>query len=211
MSEEKITSDDVSKSVDAELNSGAALASELFEVPDDVKLSKVLFPETHTNDIQFYDKKRELHVVPLKVSKKVFSLVKEHATNLHNAIKEPEAEENKNKEMGPDIAEALLKASKEIVKYYASKETGWQECVKALEDEDVSLGDMQSLCNAQQQLNGANDFFFGPLRTVIRVCQTQEVGTHAFQKMSSTLRLLSRGTAPLTNSSPSIPKDNSTS
>ena len=134
---------------------------------DKDKLSKVLFPETHTVDANFCGAKRTLHPVPLKVAKKIFSVMQpfaEAATKAGN-------DETKAIAGDPMLADALLNVGICLCEFY-----NWGDDVKQkLVNEEVMVSELQELAAVQTQVQGANDFMLAALRLALQIMRVRSL------------------------------------
>lgn len=173
---DSVSQTDVEASRDQEQEVEKLFAEQFLTLADDdaAKLSKVLFPTTHSKSVEFCDKTLELHVVPIKVAKKLFSLLQDFVKKHESALKTPEVVS-----LDQDVTNGMFRVAKELATHYK-----WDsDIVAKINDEDVSVSDLQSLCYVQQNLNGANDFLLSPLRVLVRLMQVHEIANTKFQNM----------------------------
>jgi hypothetical protein len=131
-------------------------------------LSKVLFPETHQEKVMLCGKERALHVLPLKWDRKL------HAATIPFATA-AEDEENRGKVIA-DLDKLLDQAMHDAVAVLCEAYgKDWYDVKQALEDEELLVSEMQAVAVAQQGLQGQNNFFLMPLRTVVRVMRAREI------------------------------------
>ncbi len=141
------------------------------------KLSKVLFPDTHTDTILFAGEKRTLRPVPVKYSKML------HAAMMPFAVRAMDAEkQNKVFEGDEPLVEALKTVAEVLAKYYA-----WGEDVlKKIKEDDLMIDELQNLAVVQQSLNGSNDFLLAPLRLAVKIMQVRALMDVAVNKLQTT-------------------------
>lgn len=166
-----------------ELRSQESDLSKMVEVtfaslPQDEKeqLSKVLFPETHTNVVTVLGKDREMFPTPIRVSRKL------------RAVLDPLQEKIQNADTSPgsvDLDEEVLKVLFDVAKVLAAH-YGWADVTEAADKEDLTQQDLEALAYTQQALNEANDFLLQPLRVVVRMLQAREL---AMKHAESTKRM----------------------
>lgn len=141
---------------------------------EQASLSKVLFPDTHTDKIQFVGIERTLRPLTLKYSKRLFSLVSPISKQL-----QANAPTNQVVDMTAGTVEILKDVSMVLAEFYE-----WGDAVEhKIREDDVSFSELQALACTQLRLNGANDFLLGPLRVVVRVMQIHEVASIKFHTM----------------------------
>ena len=138
-------------------------------------LSKVLFPDTHTEEITVLGITRKLRPLPLKISKQLHQLLRPISDKISAGLKDPSL---------VDMTEDLVLSLKEVAVLLSSFYS-WTDVQKELPDDGLSLSELQSIAVCQQKINGANDFLLGPLRIVVRVMQLQEVVTLKFHSTFS--------------------------
>ena len=155
---------------------------------DKEKLSKVLFPETHTDTISILGVDRTLHPTSLKVSRIIYALTKEVQEKVQQQTDEDDAKVFTSMAEFEDDFESvvigtLTKVAKCLCDFYGSE---WDDIKVALADEDLSLAELQAISYTQQELNTSNDFFLQPLRAFVRVLQAREVATLIMEKYVTT-------------------------
>lgn len=154
-------------------------------------LSKVLFPDTHTNEVQIEGKKYTLSPLPLKVSKIISHLLSEFAEDYSQAVSTDVGEAY---DAGSHIADRMKAVCEALCEHYHAKypEAGWDELRKKVSEEELVIDDMQALVVRQQSVQGTNDFLLVTLRLLILAMQMQEIMTIAdlslCQSMSITRR-----------------------
>ena len=164
------------------------VAKSLLQLSDREKLSKALFPDTHTKEVELLGITRQLRPVPLKVAKQLETALMPVSMKLANELAKTEAD------VGPLVISALSKAGRILATYY-----NWQDVQKGLDEEDLSVTELQMLASVQAQLNGENDFLLGPLRVILKVNQLHEIIARKFQSIMSMQEFLPSGTAASTN------------
>lgn len=176
----------------AELFATEALVAGLEQLKEDeeVKLSKVLFPETHTMPVVVLGIERNVTPLTLKRSKMLFSLLAPIAKKFGEAMQDTK---NVHDMDGPAI-EGLIKAVTIIAE--ANK---WNDVLEALKEEEVSLSELQTVAVRQQAVNGENDFLLGPLRTIIRVMQMHEIMQIRFHSLLTSQQFAGSGTSTSTD------------
>lgn len=160
---------------------------------DKEKLSKVLFPDTHTDTVLVLGKERTLRPTSLKTSRQIYSLTK----NVQEKIKQQTEVSGENlfasvdavaEEFSDVVVKTLISVAKCLCDYYGEE---WNDIKVAAADEDISFAELQAIVQIQQALNTANDFFLQPLRAFVRLLQMREVSMVLLEKSAimSTLRL----------------------
>jgi hypothetical protein len=155
---------------------------------DKQKLSKVLFPETHTDTITVLGRERTLRPTSLKTSRQVYALTKsvqEKIQQSQDADVEPALVSMD--EFEKDYEEVILKTLTDVAKCLCSfYGKDWDDIKVAAVDEDLSLSELQAIAYTQQELNTSNDFFLQPLRAFVRVLQAREVSMLLMEKYVTT-------------------------
>jgi hypothetical protein len=150
-------------------------------------LSKVLFPDTHTEKITVGGKERTLRPLTVKFARRV------HTAVLPFTKKAEEASQSEAAfTLDDDTVSILYDAAKILSEYY-----GWDDIPKLIEEEDILLGDLQSLVVQQQALQGENDFLLVPLRLLIKLMRVREI----LSQLALTSRASGRSTS---DSQPSL-------
>ena len=168
--------------------------------PDEEKyLSKVLFPESDPTPLEVLGIERIIHPLPLKYTKQIGALVRPYAKILQKAMmtgddKEDVVNTDAAQVIGSaeeDVVAALSEAVKVMATHYK-----WSDVVTAVQEEELSLTDLQSLATRQLEANGHNDFLLGPLRTLILVMQVYEMMSLRFRSLLTTRLSQKSGVAP---------------
>jgi len=157
----------VSDIQDKEKFAAAMVKASIDSLPegDKDKLSRVLFPETHTTKVKFCGAERELHPVPLKTAKKIFAIMQPFAEAATKASDGQTSAINGD----PILADALLSVGTCLAEFY-----GWgDDVLKKLADEDVELSELQSLATVQNEVQGANDFMLASLRLAVQIMRVR--------------------------------------
>jgi hypothetical protein len=159
------------------------------------RLSKALFPDTHTETIEVLGIERELRPLPIKWARKLHSITSPVAVKIQNSINS-----KKQQEFDVQLLDASMKAATMLAQFY-----GWEDVEEALKEEEILMDDVQILLVEQATLQRANDFLLNPLRVVLGGRRLAEVGMIQFQSISNGQRSLSNITALLTGSSVDTP------
>lgn len=164
------------------------LAQEFVNMDEDEEqqLSKVLFPDTDVTPLVLLDIERELRPLPLKYSKKLFSMLAPFAKKVAGAL-----QAKIDVEINDDITKSLTDTAVLLATYYK-----WDDVLLAAQEEELSISDLQRLAIEQQRVNGSNDFLLGPLRSVIMIQQVSEIAQTKFLTMLGTRTSRRNGTAP---------------
>lgn len=147
-------------------------------------LSKVLFPDTHTNEITVGGKKRTLRPLPVKWTRQVSHILQEF--NQKTSGSEDEVASDLN------MLDALIKVVRILAEYYK-----WDDLLD--DPESLNIGEIQSLVYTQTELNGANDFLLSRLFMLVKQMQTREVLQLRLKSMSTTQLLSLLGTSASTS------------
>lgn len=136
-------------------------------------LSKALFPATHTSQVVVLGKPRELRPLTIKWSKKLRACMQPWSEQLDRAVNSPE-----KIDIDLDLLEAIKQSAKIICEHYQ-----WADITAAIDEEDISNTEIQTLVVAQVKLQGENDFLVVPLRVAVMVMQSAEIQQRRFQTM----------------------------
>lgn len=162
------------------------------EEDDYSKLSKALFPDSHTDTVELLGLKRTLRPLPVKYAKQLFELFFPFTKALDESTKGTPQESTMSLD-GP-ILTAMFKQAEILAKYYK-----WDDVLKAAQEEELTLTELQSLSSVQSELNRSNDFLLGPLRIAIRLMQIAEIMNLKFQSTLSMQDSLKKSVAPSTS------------
>lgn len=193
MADEQVTVD--APSFEEALNNVLDMESRL--LPDQrERLSKVLFPETHSKTVSIDGTVYELRPLTIKAARKLCAVVEPFSKQAEKAATSPESADTLNLNVGG--VETLMSACKVLTDFY-----GWPDLAAKIAAEEITVSDLQSLVVNQQALQGDNDFLLGPLRMLIKMMQVQEIlqASIATRAKSSSGTPLSSidGTVPLTS------------
>lgn len=126
-------------------------------------LSKALFPQTHTGKVTVLGKERTLRPLTIKYARQLNA----HLQAFQDKVSEGADEE---KVVDLDLLDTVLSACTVIAQFY-----GWEDVLKAVEEEDCELTEMQGLVVAQTNLQDSNDFLLMGLRLLVVVMQQAEI------------------------------------
>lgn len=151
-----------------------------FELPtltedEQVSLSKVLFPDTHVEEVILLDLPRKIKPIPVKFSRQIFALLKPISEKIGKSVQEQDKQEFDSTD---EITKSLFQVANILADFYK-----WEDVKQAAAQELLSLSEVQTLAYAQQEVNGSNDFLLGPLRLIIRVQQVHETLAARFQSL----------------------------
>lgn len=164
---------EIAMSTEVETQIQAHLGQELSKLSEDQKLSLVLFPETHTNEVTIAGIKITLRPLPIKYTKMIFSALDPHTTGFKSLFVKPDkppAATVDKPDLNNEAIVALQKAGCLLADYYELPELKTK-----IQDEDVSLSDLENVLNEQQFINGTNDFLLSPLRLILTFLRLLEV------------------------------------
>jgi hypothetical protein len=128
-------------------------------------LSKVLFPDTHTDKVTVGGTERQLRPLTVKFSRRVHAALLPFTKKAEAAAASEEAFS-----LDTDTVESLYETAKILSEYYE-----WEDVPKLIEEEDVLLSELQTLAIQQQNLQGENDFLLAPLRLLIKLMRVREM------------------------------------
>lgn len=163
---------------------------------DREKLSKVLFPSTHTTEVEVLGIKRKLSPLPLKIDKEVHAALRPLSEKLVEDLKEAQEDFSKtNYQINDDVIGALKDLAKILARHYK-----WDDVGPAVDNELLTITEMQSLAYVQQEVQGSNDFLLGTLRTCLRLMQINEIVQVRFQSLLTSRHSAKSGDVALMNS-----------
>lgn len=142
---------------------------------EQASLSKVLFPDTHTETVEVLGVKRKLRPLPLKNTRVLNEILLPIAKKINSGNLQKQVTD-----VTEDVLSVLTETAQSLAQYYK-----WEDVLAALKEEELSLTELQAIAVMQQRLNGANDFLLAPLRVVVRQMQIQEVTVVKFNSMFS--------------------------
>jgi hypothetical protein len=146
------------------------------------KLSKVLFPETHTDSVSLLGKDRALRPTSIKVSKQVNHLLKPLMDKIAE-VSSPDSTENIDaQQLDDNVLQCLFQLAVVLSEFYGED---WADVRDAAKQEGLSLAELEALAYTQQELNTANDFFLLPLRALVRFLQMREIASIKLEGMAS--------------------------
>lgn len=174
-------------------------------------LPKVLFPETHTNEITVLRKVRELYPIPMKVSRQVDALLEK--------VVGAEVKLGEDADLEPNITEdtikTLMKITKVLAQFYGEP---WDDIrravdVNSIDDLELSVNELIAIANGQAYINGVNDFFLQKLRLLIKFLQSHAIAAivlenRMFKNLSISVPSLTGLAGTLTTSSTDTQTDN---
>jgi hypothetical protein len=134
---------------------------------DKEKLSKVLFPDTDTTSITLLGKSRELRPLPIKYAKIIHAKLRPLAIKLGSNAATPS---EGAVDIDQDVLEGLKHIALTLADFY-----GWSDLAKAVDEENISIDELEALALTQANVSKANDFLLGPLRVIVRVLQVGEI------------------------------------
>lgn len=191
-----MSSDALDSMADSERHARGALSEEEQE-----QLSKALFPDTHTDEVEVLGVERTLRPLPVKYARKVHSLLHPISTAVEEA-----GTEKKSKKKGTDLDTQLLdgclKAAKVLCDFYGEE---WADLKEALATEEIQFDEVQALLVQQAALQKANDFLLTPLRIVVGTMRFAEVAAIQYMSTFNGLHSLNNITALLSSSSQPTP------
>lgn len=173
--------------VEEAANFAVSLSAESLTPEERDHLSKALFPDTHTNRVTILEQERTLRPVPVKVSRKLYSLLKDYAEKVQEegaVIEEPTNAEEAVAKYEEEILKRLFEITKSLAEFY-----GWSDVIEAVAQEGLSVPEMEGLAYTQQELNSANDFLLQPLRVFVRMLQVREIVLLKLEKSVTTSTL----------------------
>lgn len=144
------------------LENAKQLAQSGLDEDEEAMLSKVLFPETHTEAVVVLGRKRKVHPLPVKPARKISATLRPVSEAL---------QANESKDFTDELIDGLLESARVLADFYK-----WEDVLQAIDDEAVTTTDLQALLIAQNAIQGNNDFLLTPLRLAIVTMQLVEIG-----------------------------------
>jgi len=154
-----------------QLDQEIALNASLLSPEQQSRLSKVLFPTTHTDKIQLGGKERTLHPLPVKFSRQLHEVVLPFASRAEEESTKKEGDGSPY-EVDKDLLKAVLEAVRVLCDAYGED---WDDVKGKLEREELVLSELQNAVVQQQELQGQSDFTLTPLRVAIKVMKAREI------------------------------------
>ena len=134
-------------------------------------LSSVLFPDEHITHVFVLGARRELRPLTIKWARKLRAVMQPYAKKLDEATKKVEVVD-----IDMDLLDGLKDACRVLGEHY-----GWEDIIKAVEEDDLTMTEIQSIVAAQVKLQGENDFLFIPLRVAVMVMQAVEIQNRRYR------------------------------
>lgn len=147
------------------------------------QLSRVLFPETDTTEVEVLGKTRELRPLPVRTAQRLKKTLAPVVTELQRGLASVERDPNTEYDAEEAILRALEKSAEVLADFY-----GWDDVKAALAKDGLAIAEYQALASVQVQVNGTNDFLLSGLRTVVRWMQIAELMMVRFQSTLTGLR-----------------------
>ena len=161
----------------------AALNSE-----QEAQLSKVLFPDTHTDKVELLGKSRQLRPLPVKYSRALNVCLQEFYLRVEKGLSEPGTTD-------VDLLDQLLSVVDQLSEFY-----GWDDVKEELKElEKITTGDLQRVVVNQAALQEANDFLLMPLRVLIGMMRHVEIEMALYRNISFGQDSSNTTTAPSTS------------
>ena len=158
---------------EAKLDREITVSIDSMTLEEQEMLPKVLFPETHTNEITVLRKVRELYPIPMKVSRQVDALLEK--------VVGAEVKLGEDGDLAPNVTEdtikTLMKITKVLAQFYGEP---WDDIrravdVNSIDDLELSVNELIAIANGQAYINGVNDFFLQKLRLLIKFLQSHAI------------------------------------
>ena len=158
---------------DDPITESTTLAVSLLSDEQREMLSMALFPDTHTNIVRVLEKERTLRPLPIKWAKQVHAVLAPFHEAIEKAgVKEGDTDLSKVEETQTEVEllELLIRVGRVLATYYK-----WEDVVEALDEEELTVEELQELVVTQQNLQSANDFLLMGLRVLVGVMQQAEI------------------------------------
>lgn len=172
------------------------------------KLSKALFPETHTDTVKVLGKERLLRPLTIRYARVVNKLLQPYLDRIDKQVSDEPLDANSLDEKKKALEESeitlkyLLRLAGTLAEFYGKD---WEDIKEAVSNEDISLVELEDVAVQQAHLNSVNDFLLVPLRTLIRILRWEEMRNAKLETMANTsisLQLRSFGGVPSMSLSP---------
>jgi len=134
-------------------------------------LSKALFPDTHTTEIEAVGKTRTLRPLTIKFSRQIHSELQPMRNKIAEGIRN---KDGTTVDVDQETLDSLKKVCMVLCEFYGDS---WNDIKVAIETEDIDIYELQLMAMTQQYVQGANDFLLLPLRLLLKVSQLQEIVT----------------------------------
>lgn len=143
--------------------------------PDqDAALSKVLFPDTHTDKVTLLGVERTLRPLPVKYSRLLNTCLQDFQLRVEKGLVEEGTTD-------VNLLDQLLMVVDHLSDFYK-----WEDVKKELAElEQITTGDLQRVVVNQAALQEANDFLLMPLRVLIGMMRHVEIEMSLYQNISS--------------------------
>jgi hypothetical protein len=134
---------------------------------DDQKLllSKALFPDTHTSEVEIAGQTRTFKPMTIKFARRINEDLKELQKRVQKAVSD-----NSAVRVDQDMLDGLVKVSNIICEFY-----GWEDLTQKIAEGDVTNEELLTMAMTQQNVQGTNDFLLMPLRLLLKVAQLHEI------------------------------------
>ena len=146
------------------------------------ELSKVLFPDLHNTYVTLLGKERELRPLVVKWAKKLRVCMKPYAEKLAAASNSPTP-----MDVDLELLDGITRTTRMLAEIY-----GWDDVIKAIDEEDLTASEIQSVVTTQVQLQGENDFLLTSLRVAVMVMQIVEIQNRRYRTLLGGRKSLER-------------------
>lgn len=139
-------------------------------------LSKVLFPDSHTDTFDVLGKTRTLRPLPIKYSRQVNEVLSVFQAKLDQGL-------NSSEVTDINLLDSLLSVVDKLCDFYK-----WEDIKEELDDGEVlQVTDLQRIVVNQVALQEANDFLLMPLRVLVGMMRHVEIEMTNLQNIYSGL------------------------
>lgn len=174
---------------DLEGTGSAAIAEELREQTilgvgnladrERARLSKVLFPDTHTTDVELLGVTRKVRPLPVKWARQLHAIVHPFQDAVGAEVQAQVAGAEPSKTVTEvEILKTLFDSAEVLASYYK-----WEDVAAALREEEITLAEVQALVVRQMQVQADNDFLLTGLRMLIVIMQQAEMRSVRYQSL----------------------------
>lgn len=138
------------------------------------QLSKALFPDTHTDKVKVLDKERVLRPLPLKYSREINARLKPFHEKITGAFKGQDVDVEEQELADDLVSVALILAAR----------YNFEDVVAALQEEELTVDEIQAFVVTQVNLQQKNDFLLTPLRFLVGLLQRREIAMTQLQSQN---------------------------
>lgn len=152
---------------EAKIDKDLELSLGLLTDSEQSRLSKVLFPETLVTEVVLCEKKRSLHALTVKYSRRLHALAEPLVLEVEKSQKDGTVFQ-----IDEQLSKCLFDIIAVMCDAYGHE---WDDVKGRAIDEDIHLDELQGAIVAQQNLQGLSDFLLSPLHVIVKIMRAREV------------------------------------